>query len=168
MEFYDVIKKRRSIRAFKNDPIKKESLGRIAQALQDAPSACNIQPWKFQIIFNTELRNKISQCYSRPWLMEAPAIIVALANMDKCWKRLDGHPIADIDIGIAMEHVVLAATAENLGTCWICAYEVQELNHKLGIQTPWTALAISPLGYAAAEPAPINRKPISEIYEEIN
>lgn len=168
MEFYDVIKKRRSVRSFKKDPIKKESLDNIAKALQDAPSACNIQPWKFMIVFNEEIKNKISGCYTRPWLKEAPAIIVALANMDKCWKRLDGHPIADIDIGIAMEHVVLAAAAEGLGTCWICAYEVEKLNSALGIKAPWTALAISPLGYAASEAGPVNRKPVSEIFEVID
>ncbi|OGV34346.1 MAG: hypothetical protein A2020_04685 [Lentisphaerae bacterium GWF2_45_14] len=168
MEFYDVVKKRRSVRAFKNDPICEKSLARIAQSLQDAPSACNIQPWKFQIVFNQELRNKIYSCYTRPWLKEAPAIIVALADMDKCWKRLDGRPIADMDIGIAMEHVVLAAAAENLGTCWICAYNVEEMDRSLEIRQPWTVLAISPLGYAASAPAPINRKPITEIFEVIN
>jgi len=168
MEFYEVIKSRRSVRAFKNDPIEKESLDNIARALQDAPSACNIQPWKFKIVFNEEIRDKIASCYTSSWLKTAPAIIIAMADMEKCWKRLDGRPIADIDIGIAMEHVVLAAAAEGLGTCWVCAYEVEKLNRTLGIKAPWTALVISPLGYAASEPAPINRKPISEIFEVIN
>jgi nitroreductase len=165
MDFYEVLKKRRSIRSYKSDPIPKKSLDNIAEAIQCAPSACNLQPWSFRIVIKQELKNKIYECYKKEWLKEAPAIVIALANTDECWKRLDGSSIADMDMGIAMEHLLLAAAAEGLGTCWICAYEVEKMNKKLNILPPWTALAISPLGYPDEDPGKIKRKTISKIFK---
>ncbi|OGV55455.1 MAG: hypothetical protein A2X49_00110 [Lentisphaerae bacterium GWF2_52_8] len=167
MDFYDVIRKRRSIRAYKPDPIPEQALLNIAEAVREAPTACNLQPFSFRVIFEESLRKKISSCYSRSWLSAAPAIVVALANFDSCWKRLDGSPSADIDIGIAMEHFVLSAAAEGLGTCWICAYDVSKMNTILNVLPPWSALAISPLGYPAETPAPAKRKAMEELFKVI-
>ena len=167
MEFYEVIKQRQSIRSYKSDSIPQESLDKIAEAVSDAPSACNRQPWSFRIVLNEELKAKICECYKAEWLAEAPAIIVALGNYETCWKRLEGTPITDLDMGIAMEHVVLAAAAEGLGTCWICAYKQDEMNKAMNIITPWSALAISPLGFPNESPEPKKRKPLDEIFKVI-
>ena len=167
MEFYDVVKSRKSIRAYKDEPIDPDALRRIGEAVNLAPSACNIQPWCFRIILNREVRNSISSCYKNEWLKKAPAIVVALGNKDAAWKRLDGDSIINVDIGIAMEHLVLAAAAEGLGTCWICAYDVGRMNSVLGILPPWEVIAISPLGKAAENPEPRKRKPISEVFRII-
>lgn len=165
MDFYEVIKTRRSVRNYKPDPVPEDALKRIAEAVSLAPSACNLQPWSFRIVINPDLRQKIASIYSRPWLAEAPAIAVALGNSETCWKRLEGEPAIAIDIGIAMEHLVLAAAAEGLGTCWVCAYEVARMNAALNIIAPWSVYAISPLGYAAAAPQPLQRKPIEEVFK---
>ncbi len=165
MEFYDVLRKRRSVRSYKSDPIPKKSLDNIAEALALAPSACNLQPWSFRLVLNDGIREKICSCYGGKWLAEAPAIIVALANMDECWKRPEGTPIADIDIGIAMEHIVLAATAEGLATCWICAYEMEKMRAALDILPPWKVLAISPLGFANETPQPRTGKSTDAIFK---
>jgi nitroreductase len=167
MEFYDVVKARRSIRGYKSDPIPEDALKRIAEAVSLAPSACNIQPWSFRLVLNAELRKKICAVYASPWLAEAPAIAVALGNAETCWKRLEGAPVIPIDIGIVMEHLVLAAAAEGLGTCWICAYDVEKMNKALNILPPWSAYAISPLGYANVPPNNIQRKPVDEIFKII-
>ncbi len=165
MEFYDVIRKRRSIRGYQDKPVPADALEKIAEAVNLAPSACNIQPWKFLIVVNPVFRKKICEVYTQPWLAQAPAIAVAFGNNEMCWKRLEGDPIASMDIGIAMEHLVLAAAAEGLGTCWICAYNVDAMNKALQVTPPWTTMAISPLGYPAAEPVPLKRKKIREIFE---
>jgi nitroreductase len=164
MEFYDVVKNRKSIRAYKDEPIDNDVLKRIGEALNLAPSACNIQPWCFRIILNREVRESICSCYKNDWLKKAPAIVVALGNRETAWKRLDGSSIVNVDIGIAMEHLVLAAAAEGLGTCWICAYDVGRMNSVLGILPPWEVLAISPIGKAAENPEPRKRKPISDVF----
>ena len=167
MDFYDVIEKRRSIRSYKSDPVPEESLKRIARAVQLAPSACNMQPCKVKVVTNPELRAKIAANYTQEWLAEAPAIAVVLANSKQCWKRFEGNPIVDVDTGIFMEHLVLAATAEGLGSCWICAFDIKKMNEILDVPSPWNVLAISPLGYSDAEPKRTPRKDINKVFEII-
>jgi nitroreductase len=168
MEFYDVIKTRRSIRGYKSDPIPAEVLERIGEAVSLSPSACNLQPWEFRVITNPEIRAKICKLYSGEWLAEAPAIVVALGNSDTCWKRLEGTPIIDIDMGIAVEHLVLAAAAEGLGTCWICAYNVPKMNEALNVEAPWSVYAITPLGYPNTEPRELNRKNVEDVFKVVS
>jgi nitroreductase len=167
MDFYDVIKNRRSIRGYKSDPIPEESLKRIIEAAYLAPSACNMQPWKIKIVMDPELRAKIGENYTQPWLTQAPAIAVIIGNEKQCWKRFEGTPSVDIDIGIAMEHLILAATAEGLGTCWIGAFNIEKMNAVLDVQPPWNVLAMTPLGYADAEPRDVPRRPINKAFEII-
>ena len=59
MDFYDVVKSRRSVRSYEGDAVDRESLGRICEAVMWAPSACNIQPWMFRIVLNREICNTI-------------------------------------------------------------------------------------------------------------
>ena len=137
------------------------------EAVRRAPSACNRQPWRFEIVFKRELREAIGACYPKPWLLEAPAIVVALGNKETCWKRPEGTPSVEIDLGIAMEHLVLAAAAEGLGTCWICAFEKARLNAVMGVEAPWSAEAVSPLGYGAAPPRELQYKKTDEIFRVV-
>ena len=168
MDFYEVLKSRRSIRGFDSSrAIEQESLERIMQAVQCAPSACNRQPWRFEIVFNKDLREKIGACYPKPWLLEAPAIVVAMADYSTCWNRLEGTPAAEIDMGIAMEHLVLAAAAEGLGTCWICAFEKARMNAVMQVSDPWCVEAITPLGYANSEPRDLSYKSIDRIFKVV-
>lgn len=165
MDFYEVVKKRRSIRGYDSTPIPHKSLVNIGQAVQLAPSACNLQPWKIKIIKNPEIKKQICNVYTRDWLKTAPAVAVILGNSAEAWKRPEGQSIIDVDIAIAMEHLVLAATAEGLGTCWICAYSTSEMNKALNIKDPWSTLAISPLGFYSKTINEINRKNINDIFE---
>lgn len=167
MEFYDVINRRRSVRSYDERPIPSESLNAISQAVREAPSACNKQPWRFDVILNAHAREAICGVYTQPWLREAPAIVVAIGDYDEAWKRLDGESILPMDVGIAMEHMVLAAAAEGLGTCWICAYDVKKMNHALDLKSPKSALAITPLGYPAKLPGEIQRKSLDQIFRVV-
>jgi len=167
MEFYETVKQRRSIRGYRSEPVPAAALERIGEAVRLAPSACNRQPWLFRVLVKSELREKVCGVYTQTWLREAPAIVVALGNQDECWKRLEGTPSTDIDIGIAMEHLVLAAAAEGLGSCWICAFDRKKMADALGIMTPWSVVAITPLGYAKAAPQQLQRKSLREIFAVI-
>jgi len=169
MEFYDVLEKRKSVRQYSNVAIPQKSIDNIARAVQVAPSACNLQPWKVLLIFNKSIKEQIYKCYSADWLKDAPAIAVALGNDNIAWKRLEKTPITNIDLGIMMEHFILAATAENLATCWICAFEQEKIKKALNINNPWNVLAITPLGYAVDENNIPTRtkKDINDIFEII-
>lgn len=168
MEFYEVVRQRRSIRSYKNDPVPQEALDRIAGAVLQAPTACNRQPFKLWIVREEALRKKICSACKFPFLAEAPVLAVMLSNEKEAWTRYEGNSAADIDASIAMEHFVLSAAAEGLGTCWICAFSRPEMDQALGLKNSvWRSFALSPLGYAAAPPRDFVRKEMSEIIEFI-
>ena len=165
MEFYEVLKTRRSIRSYKPDTVPETALKNIAEAVNLAPTACNRQPFKLLLVRDPEMRKTICANTHFEFLKEAPVIAVMMTNESASWTRYEGNPAADIDASIAMEHLVLAAAAEGLGTCWICAFSRPEMNAALKISAPWSAFARSPIGYAAAGPRPFTRKNLAEVVE---
>ena len=165
MEFYEVLKSRRSIRAYKPDAVPETALRKIAEAVNLAPTACNRQPFKLLLVRDPEMRKTICANCRFEFLAQAPVIAVMMTNESESWTRFEGNPAADIDASIAMEHLVLAAAAEGLGTCWICAFSRPEMNAALKISAPWSAFALSPIGYAAAGPRPFTRKNLAEVVE---
>ena len=165
MEFYEVLKTRRSIRSYKPDAVPENALKNIAEAVNLAPTACNKQPFKLLLVRDPEMRKTICSNTHFAFLSEAPVIAVMMTNEPASWTRYEGNPAADIDASIAMEHLVLAAAAEGLGTCWICAFSRPDMNAALKISAPWSAFALSPIGYAAAGPRPFTRKNLAEVVE---
>ena len=165
MEFYEVLKSRRSIRGYKPDAVPEKVLARLAEAVSLAPTACNKQPFKLLLVRDPEMRKTICANCRFEFLAEAPVIAVMMTNESESWTRFEGNPAADIDASIAMEHLVLAAAAEGLGTCWICAFSRPQMNEALNIRAPWSAFALSPIGYAAGAPRPFSRKALDEVVE---
>ena len=166
MDFYDAVKARRSVRAYKQDSIPEDSIARIAEAVSLAPSACNLQPFKIILVLDVEVRKRICKVYSRDWLAQAPAIAVAIGDSSSAWKRLEGASIVDVDVAIAMEHFVLAAAAEGLGSCWVCAFDRDAMDSALSLRQPWRSVAVSPVGFAdEGGLRELQRKPIGEVFQ---
>ena len=165
MEFHDVIRSRRSIRAYRSDPVEEDKLERILEAARRAPSAANRQPVCFYVIREEETRSALLEAYSQQWFANAPVIICACSRPEEAWRRSDGKSYADVDLTIAMDHLILAATAEGLGTCWIGAFKPEPLRRLLGIPDELEPVALTPLGYPDEEPAERPRKDLDEIVE---
>jgi nitroreductase len=149
MEFYEVIKTRRSIRNYKKDQIPVDALDRIIEAIRVSPSGSNRQPWKFIFIKNPELKSKIAkQCRNQKWIGEAPIVIVA-CGPDIGYNRGGwmGDKSGMMDVSIAFTHLVLAAREEELGTCWIGAFCNESIKETLSIPEDHNVVAVSPLGY---------------------
>ena len=168
MEFYDVIETRRSIRGYLDKPVPEESIARISRAVQLAPTACNRQPFRLYLFRDPAIRSAICAKVPFPWLNEAPVVAVLAGNASAAWERPDGGSIIDVDASIVMEHFVLAATAEGLGTCWICCYHRDPVDVVAGISAPWRSVAISPLGFGRDGACrPRNVKPLDELVKVI-
>ena len=165
MEFYEVLKTRRSVRAYKPDAVPEKALRNLAEAVNLAPTACNKQPFKLLLVRDPAMRKTICANCKFGFLAEAPVIAVMMTNESESWIRFEGNPAADIDASIAMEHLVLAAAAEGLGSCWICAFDRPQMNGALKITSPWSVFALSPIGFAAGAPRPFTRKPLAEVVE---
>jgi nitroreductase len=161
MDLYQVIRERRSVRNYLATPIAKEILDRLWEAVRLAPSACNIQPWRFLVLNSAEATEPLRRLLGE-WVFTAPLVVVGLGNSKLAWSR-DGQSIHPIDVAIAMEHLVLAAAAEKLGTCWICAFDRRAVSRVLDLSPEWDPVVITPLGYPRDDSPRTPRKPVSEI-----
>jgi nitroreductase len=149
MEFSELICKRESIRNYDPDrPVPQEVLRRILEAGRLAPSAANRQPWKFLLISSKEMLSKVRECYDRQWYKDAPHILVVLGDINKAWKRsYDGYCSIETDLTIAMDHLILAAENEGVGTCWISNFKPELLKKALDLKDNERVFDITPLGY---------------------
>jgi nitroreductase len=149
MTFHELIRQRESIRNYDPEhPVEKEKLDRILEAGRIAPSAANRQPWQFYLISSPENLEKIRPCYTRPWFSNAPHVLIVAGKRHEAWVRQsDGYNALETDLTIAMDHMILAAEAEGVGTCWIAAFDPEKLMES-GILGPGEEVfAITPLGY---------------------
>jgi len=165
VDFYDVVRKRLSVRSYRPDPIPEDVLARILDAGRLAPSAKNLQPWKFIIVGDPEVKKAlVPACRGQAFIAEAPIVICACCVVDQVWKGMGGYWSAEaVDITIALEHIMLAAAAEGLGTCWIGSYTEAEVRRVLAIPENVKPIALTPLGHPARESKPRPRKPLTEI-----
>lgn len=154
MEFADVIQRRRSVRHYRNDPVPRDMLERLYQALRVAPSTANRQERSFYFVQNLEKRRAIvtQACHNQLFILEAPILVAASCKKDYA-----------IDLAIAVDHLVLAATNEGLGTCWISWFEQDKVKEILEIPESRDLPLLVPLGFAAESPEPRSRKSLEDL-----
>jgi len=165
MGFYDVLKKRKSVRKYKSDPIPDDVLNRILEAGRIAPSAKNIQPWRFIVVKDPEIKKKVAQASrGQLWIADADVILVGCILEKIAWGRMGGYMSSGpVDLAIAIEHMILAAANEGLGTCWIGAFVEKDVKEILHVPDDVKVIALTPIGYPAEEPIDRGRKKIKEI-----
>ncbi|MEO0085026.1 MAG: nitroreductase family protein [candidate division WOR-3 bacterium] len=165
MELYEAIRRRVSVRAYRPDPVPEDALNRILEAGRLAPSAKNLQPWKFIVVKDPAVKAAlVPACRNQTFIAQAPVVICGCAIESEVWKGMGGYWSAEaVDLAIALEHMILAAAAEELGTCWIGAFVEEEVRKVLEIPVGVKPIALTPLGYPAKEPSPRPRKPLGEI-----
>ena len=159
MNFLELAKKRYSVRDFSSKEVEEEKLNYILEVARLAPSACNRQPWKFFVIKNKELLSRMCDCYDRDWFKTAPLCIIICGNHSDSWKRsADNKDHCDIDIAIATDHITLAATDVELGSCWICNFDVEGCKNILALGDEFEPICIVPIGYPTENVAKIEKK----------
>lgn len=172
MNVYQAIRHRRSVRAYLPTPIPPDALSRLREALRWAPSACNLQPWRFIFISDPSRRLEVARlCRQQLWMAQAPLTMVACGLVDQAYKRMGGYASSiDIDVAIAVDHLTLAAVTEGLGTCWIGAFDEAALKHLLQVPAGVKIVALTPVGYPASPDLlhPLDdsqRKPPSQVFD---
>jgi nitroreductase len=164
MDVSETLKTRRSTRSYTEKPVEEEKLSRVLEAGRLSPSAANFQPWDFVLVQDETAKEGLSAAYTRAWFSKAPVIIVVCATPAKAWRRSDGEEFWKIDAAIAMQSMVLAATAEGLGTCWVGAFDEKKAKEALGVPEEVRIVAMTTLGYAAESPwQTMSRKSLDEI-----
>lgn len=171
MTFLELAKARYSVRSYLPKPVEQEKLDYILECGRIAPSAANYQPWKIYVVRQDDMKKKICETYTRSWFAEAPVILVFCGDHSKGWKRPDGKDHTDIDIAIIVDHVTLAATEQDLGTCWICHFDTKKCAEIMQLPEHIEPMVLLPVGYPGNIPDDrsrhLVRKGLGEIVEEI-
>jgi nitroreductase len=171
LDVMEAIRRRRSVREYRGDPIPQAVLERVTDALRLAPSACNYQPWRFLLVMDPRLRGGLARaCHGQIWMAEAPVTVVACALPDAAYKRMgETWNSADVDVAIALDHLMLAAAGEGLGSCWIGSFDEKAVKKLLDIPAEAKVVGLTPLGWPLRDGLirPVlegERKPRAEVF----
>ncbi len=164
MNFSELVQKRYSVRAYKPEAVESDKLETVLEAARQAPTAANRQPIQFVVIHTAGRQEELKRIYPRDWFVQAPLVICACKVSAQGWvRRQDSKNYSEVDIAIAMDHLILAAADLGLGTCWIGAFEPEVTREILGLPADVEPIAFTPLGYPGDELKPKKRKTLAEI-----
>jgi nitroreductase len=163
VDFFETIGARYSVRGYRPDPVPDELLDRVLEAARKAPTAANRQPFRLVVIRTQGREEELARVYARRWFTQAPLVIAVIAVPGEAWRRVDDKPYDEVDAAIAMDHLILAATALGLGTCWIAAFDPDAAREVLGLPGDVEPIAFTPLGWPDKAAAATDRRPLSEL-----
>ena len=172
MDLFEAINERRSIRNFKTDPVSDELLDKIFEAVRMAPSWANTQCWRFIVVRDQELKEKVAATVpdnnpAKKAFASAPVIIAAAAKKNESgyYKGQALTPKGDwgmYDVALAMQNFCLAAHAYGLGTVQMGVFNHAQLTEILEIPEDVEVMVMTPLGFPAKPSKTPKRKEIKE------
>jgi nitroreductase len=167
MEFSDVIKKRRSVRHFNNKlAVTNADINALLEVAVSAPSAGNIQPWRFVVVRSAEAREKLAAALQQRWAAAAPVVIVVCVDPRPCSARYGdrGEMLYAIqDTAAAALNILHAAVDRGLASCWIGAFDERAVADAIGVNAPITPVAVLPIGHSAESAGKPARRPLEEV-----
>lgn len=167
MEFSEVIAKRRSVRHFNSKlEVSEADIRALLEAAVAAPTAGNIQPWRFTVVRTLEARERLAGALRQRWATAAPVVIVVSLDPRPCAARYGdrGEFLYGIqDTAAAVENILLTAVDRGLASCWIGAFDEEAVRDAIGVSAPITPVAILPIGYSAESAGRPARRPLAEV-----
>ncbi len=151
------MRERRSVRSYDPRPLPDKEVKAIVEAGRQAPSAGNRQPWHFVLVRDPEQKRRLAAaCANQMWLAEADLLLVGLGKpgVSEKW-----YPV---DVAIALENMIIAATSLGYGTCWIGAFDPAQVREVLGIPDDYEVVALTPVGFPKDSPEARPRMPLAE------
>ena len=168
MDFFEVVESRRSVRAFKPQPIEPEKLEQLLEAVNRAPSAGNLQAYEVVRVEDKLNKEKLVEaCHHQDFLSEAPLILVFCANPERNTAKYGerGETLYALqDATIAAAYAQLAAHALGLASVWVGAFEEGAVLEILRCPAEWIPVAVMPIGYANEKPFLMDRRIVDEVF----
>jgi len=157
MDAIEVLKTRRSVRAYRRAPVPRKIIEDVVDCGRLAASAINIQPWEFVVVTDPELRRRIAETTDHgKFIADAPVCVVVLCT-DTEYYLEDGSA--------ATENILLAACAHGLGSCWVAGDKkpyAADICQLVGAPQSYKLVSLIPLGYPAESPEKAKR-PLSDV-----
>ncbi|MGF3521928.1 MAG: nitroreductase family protein [Candidatus Bathyarchaeia archaeon] len=141
MDVFEAIHKRRSVRSYEPKAVSRETLEKLLEAARLAPSARNLQPWHFVVVTDPQRRKALGRGVFARFLSKVPVVIVA------CGDQKASPDWYVVDVALAGENMVLAATAEGLSTCWVGSFDEAKVKEQLKIPEHLRVVALLAVGY---------------------
>jgi nitroreductase len=158
MDALEVIRERRSMRDFRPDAVERSVIEAIVDCGRLAPTARNDQPWEFVVVVDQGMREKIAAKtdYGR-FISKAPVCVVVFCQDTKYYLE---------DGSAATENILLAATAQGLGSCWVAGDKKQyaeDIREMLGVPKGHKLVSMIPIGHPVARGGRASKRPLEEV-----
>jgi nitroreductase len=171
MDFFEVIRTRRSIRVFDVRPVEEEKIRAICEAANAAPSAGNLQAYEIYLVKDPAALGRLAGTLPRMiFFSVVPVVLAFCANPDRAAARYAqrGKKLYAVqDATIACTHAMLAATALGLGSVWVGAFGEREVSEALNLPGSVVPVALLPIGYPAETVEPRSRRGLDEIVHPV-
>ncbi|TET82025.1 nitroreductase [candidate division TA06 bacterium] len=147
MNVIEAIKERCSVRAYQDKDVEDEKLQTLLECARLAPSAANLQEWRFVVVRDKKMRARLADAANnQSFVAQAPVVLVCCAETEQHTMRC-GEKSYPIDVAIAIDHITLAALELGLGTCWIGAFYADKVRKLLGVPESVPVVSLLTLGY---------------------
>ncbi len=167
MQFFDVIERRRSVRAFDSKTVRAETLDRLLEAVVLAPSAGDLQAYGIIAIERPELKSALAAAaLDQEFIAQAPVVLVFLADARRSeskYGRRGATLFCIQDATIAAAYAQLAAAALGLGSCWVGAFDEDRVAKVIEAPDAMRPVAILPVGFPAERPTRPPRRPLQDL-----
>ena len=171
MEYFEVIKTRRSTRSFEARPVEEDKVRKILEAANIAPSAGNLQAYEIHLVRRpATLKALVRASRGQAFVAQAPVALVFFAHPSLSSEEYGARGAslyAIQDATIACMQAWLAATDQGLASVWVGAFDDDEVRVVLGVGTDLSPVAILPIGYAGEHSGQTSRRPLTNLVHEI-
>jgi nitroreductase len=172
LSFVEVLRMRRSVRAYQNTPVEEDKLRRILAAANSAPSAGNLQAYEIVVVRDAEMKKALAcAACDQHFIAQAPVVLMFCVNAQRSEVKY-GQRGAELyalqDTTIACAYAELAVAALGLASVWIGALDAPAAAQITRITSAWKPLALLPIGYAVEVPPPTPRRQLDDLVHEIH
>lgn len=166
MDLRDAIYKRHSVRAFKKQVVDDAVLSKLLKDANQAPSAGNLQARDFIVVKNDGIKTKLAKAaLHQNFILESPTVVVIFANPPRSAAKYGprGTLYSIVDAAIASQNLMLSCVTEGLGSCYIGAFDEDEVRKILHAPQNMLPIAIIPIGFPNEVPQATDRMPLNDV-----
>jgi nitroreductase len=164
---HSLFRNRFSCRAYTADPVSREIISGLVEAARWAPNGGNLQPWRFVVVMDAELRGALAAAaYGQSFLATAPVVIAVCAVPEESARHYGerGRELYCLqDTAAATQNLLLAATEQGLGSCWVGAFDELRVAESLDLPVGWRPVALVAIGYPAEEEGRRSRRTLEAV-----